>query len=52
MPFLYLLLEKENRHWLVVELDTKFSPKFGFHVRYFMQRIDMQALIENSILKS
>lgn len=50
--FLCLLVEKENRHWLVVELGTKISPKFGFHVRYVMQRINAHALIENSTLKS
>lgn len=52
MLFLCLLVLEENRHWLVVELDAKISPKFGFHVRYFMQRINIQALIENLILIS
>lgn len=52
MPFLCLLVEKENRHQLVVELGTKISPKLGFHVRYFMQRTNTQAVIENSTLKS
>lgn len=52
MPFLCLLVGEKNRHRLVVELGTKISPKFGFRVRYFMQRINMQALIENSTVIS
>lgn len=52
MPLLYLLVGKENIHQLVVELGTKIYPKFGFCVRFFMQRINIQALIGNSTLKS